>query len=263
VGGIGAAALYVALLAIVLAAGWRVASSAAAPLVGVAVGLTAYVAQQVFLFPIATLDVLAWMLAGMLVVGSGAAVWSVRLGRGGRLAARGVAAGVVAVLAISGLLGVAADRSARRAVTSADRSSAISAVEHSIDLRPDVVRTRLLLADLQAGASTVRGWRDAVTTVEGALVWSPRDPIVRRQLAAYRSGLAEVTGDPVDVSIALDTWLDVAADEPTCAPCQMGLGAAAALADDVVVARSAWQRAADLSDDPLPDALLAELDGIG
>jgi hypothetical protein len=263
VGGVGAAALYLALLAMVLAAGWRVSARGAAPLVGVAVGLAAYVAQQVFLFPIATLDVVAWLLAGILVVGSGTAVWTVRLGRPGRLAARSAAAVAVTVLAVTGVLGVAADRSARRAITSTDRPSAVAVAQRSIELRPDAVRTRLLLADLHAGASTVRGWRDAVTAVEAAVVWSPRDPIVRRQLAAYRSGLAEVTGDPVDVATALDTWRQVVADDPSCAACQLGLGAAAALADDVALARSAWQRAADLTDDPLPDALLAELDRIG
>lgn len=264
VAGIPTAMVYLALLALIAAAAVRAVWRGRPLMVGLGAGLLAYMVQQLVLFPIAEIDAVFWLLAGLLIGASGAPASTLSLPRLGRAPMAAIAGGTAAACIFAvGIAGVAADRLARHAVTTDDAPGAIDAAERSVALRPDVVRGRLLLADLHAGTATLAGIDDAIDATAGALEWSPRDPIVRRYHAIYLSLRAEITGAPTDADTALDAWERLTDDDPHCYRCQIGLGAAAALAGQVEKARSAWAAATRLTDDVLPHQLLAELDRVG
>ncbi len=264
VAGIPAGLVYVALLVVVVLAAWRSIVGSGPLTGGLAVGVIAYVVQQLFLFPVAEIDPLFWVAAGALLTESGGAARQrgVLISARSRRAAATVAACVAVLLLVTGLLGVAADRLARRAAESTERSSALAAVERATALRPDMIRSHLLRADLEAGAGTLGGVDAAIASVERAGDWSPEDPIVRQERARLLTQRVEITGDSSDAQRAVDAWNDVVAHDPYCTPCLVGLGTAAVLDNDIGMARDAWQRAAELTDDPLPADLLNRLETV-
>jgi O-antigen ligase len=114
-GGIPAAAAYLAMLAMVCAAAWSAVRRLRPVLAGMGVGVIAYAVQQMFLFPVAELDVVFWLLAGILVAESGVRTHTVSAPVRLRVGAV-VAAAVALVFFVTGLAGVAADRLARQAI---------------------------------------------------------------------------------------------------------------------------------------------------
>lgn len=252
-GGVPAGAMYAALIVIAACLAWRaLAGQVGTAAFGAAV--LAYLVQQLFLFPLAELDPMLWMLLGTLVT-SHRAVDAPAL-RSRRWPALAAAAAAVALFG-SGVLGVAADRAAGQLTLAGARRAA--------ELRPDVVRYHLLQGAAAAATGTVAGYDEAVAAADSAVAVSPHDPLARLAAAQARFDLARVTGDGSDVAEALQAWEQLVDDDPVCRACQYGLGLAAALADDAERARAAWVAAADLSrpgDRRAADALAA-LDAIG
>jgi hypothetical protein len=231
--------------------------------VGLAGGVVAYALQQVLLFPVAEIDPLFWLASGALLTGTAVPAWRLTStsGRRSTRAVSVVASLAAATLFVVGLTGVAADRLARRGADAHDgATAALADVERATELRPDVIRNHLLLAELEAAAETLGGTDAAIARTARAAEWSPRDPLVGRHHAALRTERAEITGGDADARRAVAAWRDVIARDPNCAPCLIGLGAAAALAGDAGEANAAWTAAAGLTDDPLPGQLLEQLD---
>lgn len=210
-----------------------------------AFGVIAYAAQQLLLFPLAELDPVFWVAAGALLASADARPRTPRTGRG-RSAA--VAAAGVATVAMfgAGVLGVAADRAAGRAVSQRGDAALVSA-RRAVELRPDVVRYRLLVAAAARATGTLAGVDEAIAASERAVVLSPHDPIARQTLAGLLSQRARITGRADDTAAALAAWRDLVADDPLCFACQLGLGSAAAAAGDVTLATDGFGAAADLS----------------
>jgi O-antigen ligase len=257
IGGLPATVMYAALL---VTAGWaaqRALRSGVALMVGLASAVVAYTLQQLLLFPLAEIDPVFWLLAGGLVAARpGAAAGPAAETASAPDAASGVGRRVIevtcALLAVLvfvvGVLGVAADRSARTALRRPDGSDgAVAAAERATELRPDVLRYRLLASAVYADVQSVAGARAAVRAALDAADLSPRDPIARQRLAASRTELAQVTGSPVDLAAARAEWEDLVADDPHCLPCWLGLGSGRLLSDDLGGARTAWERALELS----------------
>ncbi len=264
-GGVFAAAVFVVAVGIVLWVAWGRMRVGGALDMGVAAALVAYSVQQLFLFPVATIDPIWWLLAGWVAASewSGTradampgsrAVWR-------RRTVTAMAVTVALVVALAGVAGLAADRAASAAVrgvgaadlagrpVGSDDSSvaaALRSAERAVALRPDVVRYRLLAADLAANRGTIDGIRAALTHTADALAISPHDPIVLLADADYASLLATRTGRHTDIDDALQRWVALGRDD-NCYRCQLGLGYTAALAGDRPQAFGGFRRAVQLA----------------
>ena len=242
-GGALALVAYGAALTIVLWGAWRWLRTGRPIEVGIAAAVVAYSAQQMFLFPVATIDPIWWALAGTIVArpvlaaAADSRLWRDRLG----WAPKVVAGFVAVVIGLAGVLGIAADRLAKAGVD----GSAPSA-ERAVTLRPDVVRYRLLAARAATRTPTIAGIEAALEHTAAALEVSPNDPIVLLADANYAFDLARGTGEEADVDAALRRWQALAVD-PNCYRCQLGLGYAAALADNAATARQSFRRAMELA----------------
>ena len=187
-------------------------------LAGAAAGVVAYATQALFLFPIAELEPVAWLLAGALVA-TGDRTLAFRPRRW-----MPAVATVLAVLALAaGVLDVVADRRAR-AIVAEDTSDATGAAR----LRPDALRYRLAAARRLPPAR-------AIAQLDRALDISPRDPVVRGERARL---LLEI-----DPPRALAALRDLAEDDPRNAEVLLRLGLAHARTGNTEQAERAWKRA--------------------
>lgn len=176
----------------------------------------------------------------------------------------GAVASVLAVISlVAGVLDVAADRLDKRsldAVASGRVDDAVDLAQRAVDLRPDVVRYRLVLGRAEEATGTLSGvdrWLDAV---DDALDLSPLDPIARQERGLGLNRRAAITGTDEDTSVAIAYWQGLVADDTNNARWRLELGRAAAAAGDVPTARTAWTVAAELApDDPTATSLLAAL----
>ena len=241
VGGIPAAVFYMLLLGFVVAAAVQ-RMGHDLPYSGLAIGVVAYIAQQMLLFPLAELDPVFWLSAGMLLAGGAV---SSRPSVSGRVAA--VTAGAVATAVfVAGAVGLAADRAARRA-TGRPPAEALVHARRAAELRPDIIRYDLLVAAAATATGTLAGIDEAIEAAERAVDTSPHDPIARRTLAQARLDRARVTGDDADTAAAVSAWRSLVADDPHCQQCHFGLGMAAALGGDSRLAAASLERADALS----------------
>jgi Flp pilus assembly protein TadD len=200
-------------------------------LTGLAAGLIAYAAQSLLLFPLAELDPVAWLLAGVLV----ARVADTRPLRT-PLVVPALAGALAVVALVAGGLDVAADR---RANGSAPATAAA--------LRPDQLRYRLAAADaLEATGSSI-GLDRALAQLDDALDVSPLDPVVRGERARLLLERARRSGSPAHARTARGALEDLAHDDPRNAAVLLRLGVARAAtgADDGAIA--AWRRAEHLA----------------
>jgi O-antigen ligase len=146
-GGVLAALMHLTLVCSVLALALHRSRGARPTATGLVVGLLAYAVQQLLLFPLAELDGIWWLLAGTAVAAPTPAPTRA-------LRRVGTAALVLAPVAlVAGLLGVAADRLAHRAVTDADRPARRRGTRRRPSGRPAARRPR---APLVRGAPAPR-----------------------------------------------------------------------------------------------------------
>lgn len=228
----------------------RALRAADATTAGLAAAVVAYVAGQVLLFPLAELEPVAALLAGLLTTaGAGGvpAAARARPDRSGATAAR-AALGMLAALAlVAGGLDVAADRRARQAVDALARDDTVRAVEHAraaTGLRPDVLRNHLLLAiTLEADD---QGALAAIGAVDDALDLSPGDPVARRRRAALLVRRAGATLVPTHVAAARTYLEELLAGDPLDAGLHRLAAAAAALGGDAAGAAAHRATAEDL-----------------
>jgi hypothetical protein len=253
-GGLPAALAYCALIGFI---GWRALGLLRADraTAGIAAGVIAYSVQQLLLFPVAELDPIWWLLAGIVVASDSIAARSIER----RSHHRPIAVGALIlapVALVAGVLDVAADRLAHRAVADTDASGSIDGAERAVDLRPDSLRYRMVLAEMLARRSTLADIDAAIHQADLAVDWSPRDPIAADVHASFLLDRANVTGQPADIGNALHAWQHLVDRDPLRARWQLQLGRAAALAGDTSAARVAWTIADDLSPD---DSTAADL----
>jgi O-antigen ligase len=259
-GGLPAALSFLVLLGLVGRRCWRLLRVGAPPAhVGLAAGVIAYGLQQLVLFPLAEVDVLWWLAAGLVVAtrpvdgAEPAPPTATRLHRSPASRIGGaVAIAITPVLLVAGLLDVAADRMARRAVASlADGGidDAILDAERAVDLRPDDVRYRLVAAYVLGEVGTIEDIRRGIEHADAARAWSDDDPHVADRHASLLLQLAQVTADDGDVGDSLAAWVELVGRDPHRARWQLQLGRAAVLAGEDALARAAWTSAADLAPD--------------
>jgi hypothetical protein len=200
-------------------------------LVGIAAGLVAYVGQSLFLFPLAEVDPVAWLLAGVLV----ARVATTREVRT-PLVVPAVAAGLAVVALVGGGLDVAADRLAR----SDDPTRAA-------DLRPDQLRYHLVAARAEEANGSSLALDRALAQLDDALDVSPLDPVVRGERSRLLLDRARRSGEARHARVARRALEDLARDDPRNAVVLLRLGVARAAVGDDVGAERAWLRAEHLA----------------
>ncbi len=207
-------------------------------LAGAAVGVLAYFVQSLFLFPIAELEPVAWLLAGLC-----AAVPSTAPSPRGPRPVIAAMAGVLAAVALAaGVLDVVADRRAKRtlATVANDRPARASVAR----LRPDQVRYRLIDARAHAADGSSRGLTAAIADVDHTLRVSPRDPVARREKARLLLALARLHPERAAAADAARAYLEqLVADDPRDAEVLLRVGIARDLAGDAAGAITAWRRA--------------------
>jgi O-antigen ligase len=192
--------------------------------VGAAVGTLAYLTQQIVLFPLAELDPLWWLTAGLVVAGSPTgspaaratdhrAGLGDRIGAGARMTAPSVAAGVLVLTAAGNLpaaraehlLGGLGEMPARLRPDEAARATALAPFSPLV-----VVAT----ARVQATAPTILDLDRALASVETGLTHHPSDPALRFEHGALLIERAQRSGLPEDAGTAVTALADVVADAP-------------------------------------------------
>jgi len=262
--GLPGLALFVAVVALAGARALRAVRRGPPWLAGVGLGLVAYGVQQLFLFPLAEVDPVAWLLAGVVVAGAPSAARAQRplVLRVPRPVAL-VPAGLTVVALVAGLADVAADRRARTALTALDQGragAAVAAGEGAAGLRGDVLRYRLVAAEALEAQGTVVGLRAALGQVDEALEVSPGDPVVRARRAELLAALAARSGVADDVDAALRAWQDAVARDPHNAQHRLSFGVLLAGVGRAEEAEAQWRLAEDLApSSPAPSLDLALL----
>ena len=206
-------------------------------LVGLAAGLLAYAAQSLLLFPLAELDPVAWLLAGVLVARV-AATRPVRT----PVAVPAVVAALAVVALVAGSLDVTADRRAR-AIADEESADPTAAAR----LRPDALRYRLVAAAAFEATGSSIGLDRALAQLDDALDVSPLDPVVRGERARLLLERARRSGRPTHARTARAALEDLAADDPRNAVVLLRLGVARAATGDDTGAVGAWLRAEHLA----------------
>jgi O-antigen ligase len=258
-GGIGAGLLYLGIIGFVGRRAWRLLRTGTAARVGIGLAVIAYGVQQLLLFPLAELDPIWWLFAGVVVT---------LTSTGERTETRpvvvpllaGVAGVASVVMLVAGVLDVAADRLARTALRAGDSQRAIDAADRAVSLRPDNMRYRLVAAEVRLDRGTLADIDAATGETRRATDWSSDDPFATDELATTLSQRAAVTGDSNDIAAALAQWKRLVDRDPHRASWQLQLGRAAALAGNTALARQSWTIAADLGE-PGAAELLDALNG--
>ena len=217
-------------------------------LAGVAVGVIAYGAQGLLLFPLAELEPAAWLLAGLVVVHVARESELVEL-HPPRLAAD-LLAGVAVVALIAGGRDVAADRATKqfeRALAAGDIRQAARQAHRAVGLRPDGLEYQLAAAEADAAPATAAGFDRSLRDVARGGSLSPDDPVLgveRGQLLLER---ALLTGRPADVATARAGFIRLAGTDPLNPDVRLGLGVALAAGGDDAGAERAWVAAERLA----------------
>ncbi len=268
--GIVAAAVYVALLGAVCWSAWRLARRSCAIDTGIAGSVIAYAVHQQLLFPLAELDPVFWLLAGIVVVRARpiarpvdhdaaaqmASVEPPTRRRRSVMTASAVLLGAAAVCAaVLGVLAVAADRLALDAAKARDVAVAIERAEAATNRAPYDIRHRLVLARSHERERSLGGVDRAIDAVEEALDISPLEVTSRYEHARLLSLRAAITGTDTDRLAASTAWEREIQRAPNCARCHLGAGGAASERGDIEAARTSLHIAADLGNDEALEVL--------
>ena len=247
-GGISAGLTYAALLVVIGTVALAAVRRGEIWLVGCGSALIAYGVQQLLLFPVATLDPIVWLVAGVVVA---------HAGRDRSFATFSVPSAVPVVLAVLavgaatiGVLDVVADRSAASALRAAavgDLDEARRQAGRAATLRPDAVRYHLAAAEVGSAGGRLDDLDAALGHVSEALAVSGRDPVALAVRAELLADMATITFAADDLSAARSAWEELNADDPNNAEHRLQLGLAAVREGDTEAAEEAWLRAEALS----------------
>lgn len=226
---------------------WQVRKYGDPLLLAVAAGLVGLIAQELLLFPTVEVGVGGWAVAGIVVAAHPRP--QPKPIRSQFLAV--VAGGVGVLLLAAGLLDIAADRSAARALASRDPAAAAVAVR----LRPDSFRYRLMAAEVSLARGDVG---EALELVEQAKRLSPSDPALR--LAEARITATRAISGEMPMEEALAVLSDAVDEDPNHPELRVLFGALLAEVGKAGQAELAWLAAEHLAPrDIRPPLQLARL----
>jgi hypothetical protein len=238
-GGVGAVALWLASLTLVGRYVWRALCDERLWVVGVGAAVIAHAAGLLVLFPLAELEPIVWLLAGVVVAATGRA-GETRVVPVPRFSAVVPAVAAAAAL-VAGVTDVVADRSAYDATVALARGDTERAYQKASDaaaLRPDVIRLHLLEAETarRADRSTV----EALGAIDDALAVSPHDPVVTVRHLTLLVDRAAATLVPEHALVASGAVAVAVERDPHHARLRLLEGEAARLRGDDAAAEQAW-----------------------
>lgn len=193
-----------------------------------------YLIQQFFLFPLAELDPVLWIFAGLLVAR-----------RPQRTAHRPplfssvsgakqvvmLAAGfLAAVSAVAGLSDIAADRAVTDVIDAEDEVEALAAADRARSRRPDSIRYDFIAARTAASDGTVDGFRAALTRLDAGLTTSPRDPAFLAERGIVLLEIARRDQSEESLDAALEALGNLDSTDPNNPATELTHGIALALA---------------------------------
>lgn len=242
--GLAGLAAFACLLALVSRFLLRAVRTGPVWVAGLATGVVAYWAQALFLFPLAEIDPVAWLLAGIVVART------VRRDEVAKLRPPRVlpvlAAAAAAVALGAGGLDVVADRVAKRTLASAAEGRPVDA-DAAARLRPDAVRYRLVAVRALDAGTAPGAHRRALEQLDRALELSPLDPLANAERSRLLLDRARLTGAAGDVAAARSSLRKLAGRDPRNAETQLHLGIVLDLAGDAAGAERAWLAAERLA----------------
>ncbi len=219
--------------------------------------LLAYLLNGLFLFPLAEVDPVFWIVAGTFLARTlprpaVADAYSTTLVGA---AAGGLALATAVAMAAAGVLDVAADHRIRSA---ASTESAVSALEHADAarrLRPDSIRYHFAAARIAASQPNGAGVDGALERLADGLRWSTADPALRHEETLVLINEARRTVDPDDVTAALLPLAELDRRDPNHPEAQQRYGIALALDGQPALAIEQFEHAAYMTPNR-PEALL-------
>ncbi len=246
--GIPGLVAYAAAVAWLISRAYRGVRSRDPWLVGIAAGLVGYMAQQQFLFPLAEVDPVFWLFAGILVSATGGANRPITLRPSRSVAMAALALATVA--AVAGTLDVAADHKVREALSVSglgDHEAGLVAADEAWALRPDSIRYGFLAATIASRSGTISATDAAISRLDETLELSPRDPALLASYTGFLLDRALLSGADADVSRAIAALEALVSGDPFNAQHQLRLGLAYASAGDPGRAEATWLVAEDLA----------------
>ena len=227
---------------------WRAVRTEKPLVMGAGAAVIGYLVQQQLLFPIAEIDVLFWLLAGIVVATTGPSSQVTKPPK--------VVAIVLGSLSVLALMGGVADVAADHRVIDSQRNplTAPAKTDRAVSLRPDSIRYWLIAADARARNGD---WPAAIRRIDRALSISPLDPILLATKGRILLAIAGSTGSDEDSSRVAGFYERLLASDPNNAQNQLRAGAAFSLAGSSSAAEEAFLRASDLA--PTSSVPLANL----
>lgn len=223
--------------------------------VDVAIGASAigYLVQQLFLFPLAELDPLFWIIAGLAVARASSRdsqpnPWAISLPPVA-LDAGAIGAGALAFVALfAGGLDVLADHRISQAVDEPSNTVALDLADSARSLRPDSIRYDFIAARI-AQRELPDGFERALVRLADGLSISPNDPalLVEQATVQLESSSFSTSADPLEAVLVSLAHLERV--DPNNPRMQEKYGIALALNGEYAEAIPRLQRAVQL----LPD----------
>lgn len=232
-----------------------------------AVAVLAYGIQQLFLFPLAELDPILWLLSGVLVARRPVRVTTApplfRNVSGAKRVAMSGAGLLAALSAIAGLSDVAADRAIHTAISAETPAVALDAADTARQRRPDSIRYDFIAARIAAEPATLEGFGASLERLDAGLALSPVDPAFLAERAAVLLEIARRSNEPKDLEVALNAYAELDRTDPLNPRTQTDHGIALAIDGQIDAAITKFDLAASLqptSIEPLLNKAIVELE---
>ena len=258
-GGLVAAAGWLAVLAVLGRRAWTALRTGGWTDAALAAGLVAYLVQGLFLFPLAEVDPVLWILAGVVLARVSSTpepnpTGFVSAGLASAVAG-GLALAAAVAFAVVGVLDVLADHRIRSAASTESAVVALGHADSARRLRPDSIRYHFAAARIAASQPNGAGVDDAIDRLDDGLAWSPVDPALLHERSLVLVNEARRTVDPADVAAALGPLAELDRTDPNHPEGQQRYGIALALDGQAELAIEQFEHAAYMTPDR-PEALL-------
>lgn len=259
-GGLVAAAGWLAVLTALGRHAWTALRTGGSTDAALGAALMAYFGQGLFLFPLAEVDPVVWILAGIFLARATSAPEPNPTPKPNPIGltsavAGGLALAAAVAFAVIGVLDLLADHRIRSAASTESAADALDHADAARRLRPDSIRYHFAAARIAASQPNGAGVDGALERIADGLVWSPVDPALLHERTLVLVNEARRTVDPADVAAALGPLEELDRTDPNHPEGQQRYGIALALDGRTEPAIEQFEHAAYMTPDR-PEALL-------
>ena len=213
---------------------------------GIAAAVLAYMLHQLVFFPLADIDLLFWLLAGVLVSLDAKVAPTLHLSTRIRTTSAALLVAATGIVIAAGVVEVVADHRVSDAVNAKSAEEATAHAEAASHLVPWSVRYSFIASRVVAAEATLSAVERSIELISAATKVSPRDPSVEAEVGRLLLESARLTLDPEAVAAAVRHLETVVGHDPADPNDIVGLGLAYVLLGDVPNARASFERASTL-----------------